>query len=101
MILGALAEGFGLLLIVPLATIAINGGQSSILRFAPWASPWTGEQRFLAALGLFLGAMAVRSLLLFARDILLARLSAEYEADLRLRAAATLASRGWPFASRR
>ena len=98
MIFGALAEGFGLLMIVPLATIAING-TDAVLRFAPWASLWSSEQRFVTALGLFLGAMAARSLLLFSRDTLLARLEAEYEADLRLRAAATLASRGWPFAS--
>jgi len=100
MILGAVAEGFGLLMIVPLATIAINGADSAVLRFAPWLGSLNGEQRFMAALGLFLGAMAARSLLLFARDALLARLGSEYEANLRLRAAATLASRGWPFASR-
>jgi ATP-binding cassette subfamily C protein len=100
MILGALAEGFGLLMIVPLATIAINGADSAALRFAPWLSSWTSDQRFIAVLALFLGAMGTRSVLLFARDTLLARLSAEYEANLRLRAAATLASRGWTFASR-
>jgi len=99
MILGALAEGFGLLMIVPLATIAINGGES-VLRYAPWAASWTGDQRFMVALSLFVGAMAARSLLLYSRDVLLAELQAKYEADLRLRAASTLASRGWPFASR-
>jgi len=100
MILGALAEGFGLLMIVPLASIAIGGGDARIARFAPWAAGWSGDRRFIAALALFLGAMAARSALLFARDVLLARLAAGYEADLRLRAASTLASRGWPFASR-
>jgi ATP-binding cassette subfamily C protein len=100
MVLGALAEGFGLLMIVPLATIAISGGDSAVLRFAPWLAAWSSNQRFLAVLGLFLAAMAARSLLLFARDTLLASLGAEYEASLRLRAAATLANRGWPFASR-
>jgi ATP-binding cassette subfamily C protein len=100
MILGSLAEGFGLLMIVPLATIAINGGESTLLRFVPWLASWRSGQRFVAALVLFLGAMAARSFLLFARDTLLVRLGAEYEADLRLRAAATLASRGWPFANR-
>ena len=99
MILGALAEGFGLLMIVPLATIAINGGES-VVRYAPWAASWTGDQRFMVALSLFVGAMAARSLLLYSRDVLLAELQAKYEADLRLRAASTLASRGWPFASR-
>ena len=77
MILGAVAEGFGLLMIVPLATIAINGADSAVLRFAPWLGSLNGEQRFMAVLGLFLGAMAARSLLLFARDALLARLGAE------------------------
>ncbi|HKO13648.1 MAG TPA: hypothetical protein VJV22_16890, partial [Acidobacteriaceae bacterium] len=97
---GALAEGFGLLMIVPLATVAIQGGDSIVFRFAPWAASWSREQRFLVALALFLVAMALRSLLLLARNVLLQRLQAEYEADLRLRAAATLARRGWPFASR-
>jgi ATP-binding cassette subfamily C protein len=71
-----------------------------VSRFATWLASLSCEKRFMAALGLFLAAMAARSLLLFARDTLLACLGAEYEANLRLRAAATLASRGWPFASR-
>jgi ATP-binding cassette subfamily C protein len=100
MILGAVAEGFGLLMIVPLATIAIGGSESRLLRFTPFAASWTSDQRFLAALGLFVGAMAARSLLLLARDTLLARVEADYETSLRLRSAATLARRGWPFASR-
>jgi ATP-binding cassette subfamily C protein len=100
MLLGAIAEGFGLLMIVPLATIAINGADTRLLRFAPWASSLSADQRFLAVLSLFVVAMAARSILLFARDTLLVRLQAGYEADLRLRAAATLAGRGWPWASR-
>ena len=100
MLSGALAEGFGLLMIVPVATIAIHGSNSALFRYAPWAARWNEGQRFAFALGLFLGAMAVRSLILSARNVLLARLQSEYEADLRLRAAATLAGWGWPFASR-
>jgi ATP-binding cassette subfamily C protein len=100
MILGALVEGFGLLLIVPLASMAIDGGDARLVHFAPWLAGWTSNQRFVAALGLFVAAMAIRSLLLFSRDVLLARLATEYEASLRLRSAATLATRGWPFASR-
>lgn len=98
MIFGALAEGFGLLMIVPLATIAM-GGDSRLIRFAPWLQSWSSDKRFVVALALFVGAMAARSMLLLARDTLLARLEADYEANLRLRAAATLARRGWPFAS--
>jgi len=98
MILGALAEGFGLLMIVPLATIAI-GGDSRIVRTAPWLGSWDADQRFTLALGFFVAAMAARAALLIARDTLLARLEADYEVSLRLRSAATLARRGWPFAS--
>jgi ATP-binding cassette subfamily C protein len=44
--------------------------------------------------------MAARSALLYARDLLIARLQTGYVSSLRLRAAATLARRGWTFASR-
>lgn len=99
MILGALAEGFGLLMIVPLASIAMRDGGGAV-RFLPFAGEWSGNQRLAAALSLFLLAMAARSALLLARDVTMARLAAGYEADLRIRAAATLGSRGWSFASR-
>ena len=100
MLLGALAEGFGLLMIVPLAAIAITGGGAVLRRFAPWAAAWPADRRFFFALALFLGAMGARSALLFLREALLARLHSDYEASLRLRASATLARRGWPFSSR-
>src|SRR3954465_15505418 len=44
--------------------------------------------------------MAVRSALLLARDLRTSKLQSGYEASLRLRSAATLARRGWTFASR-
>ena len=50
-------------------------------------------------LALFVAAMGARSLLLYFRERELARLQAGYEASLRLRAAATLAQRGWSFAN--
>jgi hypothetical protein len=91
MLAGALAEGFGLLMIVPLASIAMTGGASAPAFFFTFTDGWTAGKWFAAALMLFVTAMAARSLLLFARDLLLARLQSEYEADLRLRVAATLA----------
>ena len=102
MLLGALAEGVGILLLVPLATIAIGGSnEAEVLgRFAGWGSAIPHEQRFVVALILFVCAMAARAALLFARDLQLARLQSGYEASLKLRAAATLAARGWSFASR-
>ena len=100
MLLGALAEGFGLLMIVPLASIAIGEDAGAIGRIAPWFEAIPAERRFVSAILAFVGFMAARSLLLFARELALASLQAEYEASLRLRSAATLARRGWPFASR-
>jgi ATP-binding cassette subfamily C protein len=99
MALGALAEGFGLLMLVPLVSIAIGSELPAIARLAPWAATFDAGQRFAAALGLFLGAMAARSALLYARDLSTGRLQSDYEASLRLRTAATLARRGWAFAS--
>jgi ATP-binding cassette subfamily C protein len=100
MVLGAIAEGFGLLMIVPLAAIALGQPPRALGRFTGWIEQVGNDQRFVLALALFAGAMAARSALLYARDVQLARLQAGYEASLRLRAAATLARRGWPFASR-
>lgn len=99
MLLGGLAEGVGLLAIVPLAAFALGESHVPLRLFAPLAALAPG-QRFLAAIALFLVAMAARSLLLFARDVQAAVLETGYGASMRLRAAATLARRGWPFASR-
>jgi ABC-type multidrug transport system fused ATPase/permease subunit len=99
MLLGALAEGFGILMLVPLASFAI-GGAGLPAKIASIAADYPAEERVLIALGLFVGAMAARSALVFARDKELGRLQAGYEASLRLRSAATLAGRGWTFASR-
>jgi ABC-type multidrug transport system fused ATPase/permease subunit len=100
MLLAAVAEGFGLLMIVPLASAAIGTGASPAARWVPFTGQLSADQRIAGALAVFLAAMAARSLLLFARDVQIARLETGYEASLRLRAAATLANRGWPFAAR-
>ena len=100
MLLGALAEGFGLLMIVPLASVAIGERTGAFGRFGLWFDRVPGDARFLVALSLFIGFMAARSVLLYARELALTRLQSDYEASLRLRAASTLAARGWPFASR-
>ena len=100
MILGALAEGIGILMLVPLAAVAVDVESSDFLDSVPGlASGLSVDQRFWLALLVFVGAMALRSALTYARDLRLARLLAGYEASLRLRAAATLARRGWSFAS--
>ncbi len=100
MLAGSIAEGFGLLMIVPLAAIALGEGAS----LPAWvAAPFEGlaaNQALAAAAALFLLAMALRSLVLVWRDSLRARLQSAYQASLQLRAAATLAEAGWNKASR-
>jgi ATP-binding cassette subfamily C protein len=100
MLLGALAEGFGLLMIVPLASIAIGDKSGALERFAGPFNAIPADQRLFAALALFVAFMAARSALLYAREVELTRQQSGYEASLRLRAASTLAQRGWGFASR-
>ena len=95
MLLGAFAEGFGILILVPLAAIA-TGTSSRFAALVDWAPP---PSRLLLALLLFVAAMGAQSLLLYWRERELARLQSGYEASLRIRAAATLAKRGWAFAS--
>ena len=97
---GSIAEGFGLLMIIPLAAIAL-GEASSLPRWV--AAPLERldpDQGLILAAGLFLLAMALRSLLLVGRDSLRGRLEADYRASLQLRAAATLAAAGWDKAGR-
>jgi ABC-type multidrug transport system fused ATPase/permease subunit len=97
---GSMAEGVGLLLIVPLGAIAL--GETSQLPAwvaAPFARADPGEGLLIAG-GLFLTAMALRSLLLVWRDTLRSRLEAQYRASLQLRAATTLAQAGWDRAGR-
>ena len=97
---GAIAEGVGLLLIVPLAAIAL--GEELVL--PGWLGAPVermGEGAGLGgAIALFLIAMAARSVLLYLRDTLRWKLQTGYQNDLQLRAAATLAARGWAGASR-
>ena len=100
MLLGAIAEGFGLLMIVPLASIAMGDNAGTLGRFNFSFGPIPVRDRLIVALGLFVAFMTARSILLYARELALTRLQSGYEASLRLRAASTLAQRGWPFASR-
>lgn len=98
MLAGAFAEGVGILILVPLAAMAIGDAHGSRLtRLVDWIP---SASRFPIALLLFVALMGCRSLLLYWRERELAWLQSGYEASLRLRAAATLARRGWSFASR-
>lgn len=101
MFAGALAEGFGILMLAPLIAIAAGSGNvpAFFSGFARLGSALPTGRGFELALGLFIAAMAARALLLYARDSLAGRLTTRYDATLKLRAAATLATRGWTFAA--
>lgn len=93
---GALAEGFGIVALVPLLAVAADS------RDAPeplqaWLDGGVVPQHLLfwAALGLFVAAMMARALLLYLRDQTSNRLTAGYEASLKLRTASALAAAGW------
>lgn len=100
MVAGSIAEGFGLLMIVPLAAVALREASELPRWIAAPLSDIDPNQALLIAAGLFLLAMALRSLLLVGRDWLRGQLEAGYRASLQLRAAATLAQAGWAKASR-
>lgn len=97
---GAVAEGFGLLLIVPLAAIALDQ-ESSLPTWIQESLEGLGAGSGLGgAIALFLLFMALRSLLLFWRENLRWRLQTGYQRSLQVRSAATLAAGGWTRASR-
>jgi len=95
MVAGALAEGLGLLTILPLLALATPG------RPAPtWLRGLSAHaDLFVILLGLFIVIMVLRAGILLLRDHAVARLESDYDVSLRVRAAATLAARGWPFAA--
>ena len=96
---GALAEGVGLLLLVPLAAIAL-GEESALPGWLGVPVESLGEGAGLGgAIALFLLAMGLRSILLYLRETLRWKLQTGYQSDLQLRAASTLAAGGWAGAS--
>jgi len=86
MLFGALVEGFGLLMIVysrrSSSTAPSTAPAMPVSRFATSLASLSCEKRFMAALGLFLGAMAARSLL-FARTIRATRFLPASERNMR------------------
>ena len=102
MLAGSVAEAIGIVTLVPLVALVSDPGSLPpvIAGLVGGAAKASRTSLFVAALGIFLAAMAVRALLLYGRDLLSARLAQEYDADLKLRAATSLADMGWGKASR-
>jgi ATP-binding cassette subfamily C protein len=102
MLASAIAEGVGIVSLVPLLTIssgaiALPSQAEQLLSQLETA---TAIDRFFLLILLFLIAMTLRSLLLFARDALMTQLANGYNARLKLQAASSLARLGWAKASR-
>ena len=101
MALGAVFEGMGLLMLVPVLDVvtAPNGGRGVGGRFSQaLLSPLEGygqTERLLALLGLFVLVMAARSLVLAARDRTINRLRLEFVDAIRMRLIDHLAGAAW------
>jgi len=98
---GAVFDGLGLLLLVPLLEIAIGsgGGRLSRLVLVPFQGlDQTG--RLLALIGLFAVLMLVRAVVLAARDRSTNRLQSTFVEAVRARLVQRLAAAGWASAAR-
>jgi ATP-binding cassette subfamily C protein len=101
MLAGAVAEGIGIFALVPLIVAANGSGElPKLFSVLPDFAHSNPDRRLSLALALFGSAMIARGGLLYARDLLLAWLTAEYEASMMLRAASRLAGMGWAKSAR-
>ena len=102
MLASAIAEGVGIVSLVPLLTLssgAVTLPAQAERLLSGLEQAMTADRFFLMVL-IFLVAMTLRSLLLFARDALMTQLANGYNARLKLQAASSLARLGWAKASR-
>jgi ATP-binding cassette, subfamily C, bacterial len=103
---GALLEGLGLLMLLPLLGVMLGGGTGNawldgftrqLTALAPGASP-LGQLAVL--LGLFALLMALRAVVILARDVYLARLHIGFVEAQRMRIIRLLAGSSWHTVSR-
>jgi len=104
--MGAVAEGVGVLMLVPLLAVLTGhtGGQGWIGAAERWAlAPFAGLSRpatLAVLLAAFAVLMVVRSLVILARDVLLADLKFGFVEAVRLKLARRLAATDWGTISR-
>lgn len=106
LLLGALVEGMGVLLLLPLLAIVMGSGTgnrwidgitSSVVALAPGDSTaW----RLAFVLALFALVIAFRAFVILNRDILMERLQTGFIEDLRMRIIASLADSRWETVAR-
>jgi ATP-binding cassette subfamily C protein len=105
-LLGAVLEGFGLLLLIPLLSVILGSGagEGTIDRFARWvldlAPMETSTGKLLFILAIFAVLMVVRGLVLLRRDVLLARLQVGFIHSARMNVIQLLSNARWSTVSR-
>ena len=105
--LGAVTEGVGLVLIIPIINVAMDAGGAkggAVVRFASGLFDRAGLHERLswlaALLALFVVLIILRSLVVFARDLILNQLQVGFIAMVRVRIAGRLAGIRWDAISR-
>lgn len=109
-LLAALTEGLGLLMLIPILAlfgIADSAGQSGAMAGAGWLREWLAESPVLAGsqhapgrvLAIFVGLIALRQSLQWARDWVNARLQLEFVDQMRIRVFQAVADAEWQFVS--
>lgn len=92
---GALVEGIGIVLLVPILELVVATDASIVSRALAGAGVSERTAQLAVLLGGFVAAMAVRSLVLHARDVMLADLQAGFVEQLRNDTVAALAAARW------
>lgn len=106
LILGAVVEGVGILLLLPLMSVVLeagtgNGWLDSVSRFVVALAPGeSAAARLGFLLGLFVALIALRSAVILARDVLLARVQVGFVEGLRLSVVERLAGARWDAVAR-
>ncbi|HEX8400893.1 MAG TPA: ABC transporter ATP-binding protein [Allosphingosinicella sp.] len=106
LILGALVEGLGVLLLLPILSVLLGTGAGN-----PWIDQLTGSltgllpgasrtTQLLVLLGLFAGLLAIRAIIIMRRDILLARIQIGFVDGHRLRIINAVAGTSWDVIAR-
>lgn len=106
-VLGALVEGVGLMLLVPLLAlvVAADGGGGRLGRLVddlvwPHLPAMTAQGRLVFLLAMFAGLMVVRAVVIIMRDRSLALLQTGFVRDIRVRLMRALASAPWDVVAR-
>lgn len=99
--LGAAVEASGLLILTPVLQLALATGEARSIGWMRYFESRLGPERTVGAvLAVFVVMMLVRSLILWRRDVILAKRQTSFLESRRLAVAQGLAAASWPTVSR-